>query len=118
MKCFSQTLELKEDPSLIQEYLQYHEKVWPEVLEAIQSMGVVSMKIFLHGNRLFMYAEANDDFDPAKDYQKYTASAKARQWDELMRTYQQKVPAASDNPDEWWSPMTLCFDLQAQMSNQ
>eukprot|EP00271_Cylindrocystis_brebissonii_P016719 TRINITY_DN4102_c0_g1_i1.p2 TRINITY_DN4102_c0_g1~~TRINITY_DN4102_c0_g1_i1.p2 ORF type:complete len:124 (-),score=16.78 TRINITY_DN4102_c0_g1_i1:432-803(-) len=114
MKSFAQTLELKDDPKLITEYLAYHEKVWPEVMKAIQSMGVNSMKIFIHGNRLFMYAEAGDDFDPAKDYQKYTESAKAREWDELMRNYQQKVPAASESPDEWWSPMTLCFDLQAQ----
>lgn len=31
MHCFAQTLELKDDPRLIAEYLTYHEKVWPEV---------------------------------------------------------------------------------------
>ena len=36
-------------------------------------MGISTMRIFLHGNRLFMYAEAPDDFDPARDYAKYAA---------------------------------------------
>eukprot|EP00897_Mesotaenium_endlicherianum_P006818 jgi/Mesen1/6164/ME000316S05217 len=117
MKGFAQTLELKDDPKLISEYLAYHEKVWPEVLEAIKAMGVNSMRIFVHGNRLFMYAEAGDNFDPAKDYQKYAASEKAREWDALMRSYQQRVPAASDDPEEWWSPMSLCFDLEAQLAS-
>eukprot|EP00850_Spirogloea_muscicola_P008608 SM000046S16389 [mRNA] locus=s46:388653:389186:- [translate_table: standard] len=72
------------------------------------------MKIFLHGNRLFMYAEADDGFDPAHDYQKYAASNKAQEWDALMRRYQQKVPAASSS--NWWSPMAAIFDLQEQAS--
>lgn len=116
MKSFAQTLELKDNPVLIKEYIAYHEKVWPEVLAAIRGMGIQTMKIFIHGNRLFMYAEAADSFDPVKDYQKYAESARAREWDQLMRNYQQKVPAASENPDEWWSSMDLCFDLEGQLS--
>ncbi|CAI7780568.1 unnamed protein product [Closterium sp. NIES-53] len=115
MKAFAQTLELKDDPALIAEYLEYHKRAWPEVLSAIQAMGITTMRIFVHGNRLFMYAEAPDDFDAARDYQKYTASARAREWDELMRKYQQRVPAASSDSDEWWSPMHLCFDLSEQL---
>ncbi|CAI5996606.1 unnamed protein product [Closterium sp. NIES-65] len=105
MKAFAQTLELKDDPALIAEYLEYHKR----------AMGITTMRIFVHGNRLFMYAEAPDDFDAARDYQKYTASARAREWDELMRKYQQRVPAASSDLDEWWSPMNLCFDLSEQL---
>ena len=44
-----------------------------QVIEAIRGMGISTMRIFLHGNRLFMYAEAPDDFDPARDYAKYAA---------------------------------------------
>eukprot|EP00270_Netrium_digitus_P001414 TRINITY_DN1150_c0_g1_i3.p1 TRINITY_DN1150_c0_g1~~TRINITY_DN1150_c0_g1_i3.p1 ORF type:complete len:121 (+),score=27.29 TRINITY_DN1150_c0_g1_i3:118-480(+) len=117
MKCFAQTLELKDDPKLIAEYVEYRKQVWPEVLQAIRSMGIQEMKIFLHGNRLFMYAEADDEFDPTKDYQKYTANPRACEWDTLMRMYEQKVPAAAEDPEEWWSEMMLCFDLAAQITH-
>ena len=106
---FAQTLELKDDPELIAEYIEYHKNVWPEVLEALRTTGIESMKIYLHGNRMFMIARARDGFDPKRDYQAFTANPKAREWDELMKKYQQRVPGASE--DEWWSSMTLVFDL-------
>lgn len=111
MPAFAQTLELKDDPELIAEYVQYHRQVWPEVLEALRAMGIERMRIYLHGNRLFMYAEAGAGFDAGRDYQRYTSHPRAREWDDLMRTYQQRVPAAS--PGEWWSPMELVFDLES-----
>ena len=106
---FAQTLELKDDPILIAEYVEYHRKVWPEVLEALKATGIVNMKIFLHGNRMFMFAQAREGFDPKTDYQAFTENPKAREWDELMRNYQQRVPGASE--DEWWSPMRCVFEL-------
>lgn len=113
MKCFAQALDLKDDPKLIEEYRRWHERVWPEVLEALRGIGLQEVKIFLHGNRLFMYAEAPDDFDPATAYQGYTASAKAAEWDGLMRRCQQRVPEAPEGM--WWTPMELVFDLAAQL---
>jgi L-rhamnose mutarotase len=109
MKVFAQALDLKDDPRLIAEYKEHHRSVWPEVAAALRGAGIASMRIFLTGNRLFMTFEAPDDFDPARDFQKYAANPKCREWDELMRRYQQRVPSAT--PGGWWEPMEEVFDL-------
>ncbi|MHC5114244.1 MAG: L-rhamnose mutarotase [Planctomycetota bacterium] len=109
MKSYAQALDLKDDPELIEAYRQHHRHVWPEVIEALKTIGIVRMRIFLLGTRLFMYFEAPDDFDPARDFQNYTATNRAREWDDLMRTFQRKLPEAA--PGDWWAPMEPVFDL-------
>ena len=101
MKSFAQALDLKNDPQMIAAYVEWHTKVYPEVLLALRKVGVSKMKIFLLGTHLFMYYEvldlpsppphnqgcpsnlcsppstikAPDDFDPARDFQAYTRSS-------------------------------------------
>ena len=111
MQHFGLTLELKDDPELIAQYKAYHADPWPEPLQGLGEVGVTDMKIFLLGQRMFMYMTATDEFDPARDFPRYVAqNPKAKEWDELMRTFQQQVPEAKE--DEWWANMELVFDLQ------
>ena len=110
MKSFAQVLDLKDDPEVIETYESYHREVWPEVLEALKGIGIIRMEIFRSGNHLFMYCTAPDDFDPGRDFQSYTASPRAKEWNDLMMTYQQKVPEAGT--DDWWAPMSLAFDSE------
>lgn len=116
MKSSAQTLELIDDAARIAEYVAYHQAVWPEVLRGLRAIGIRTMRIYLHGNRLFMYMEADDAFDPARDYQAYANDPRTRAWDELMRTYQQRVPAADPRDGQWWSEMTEVFDLGDQLA--
>ena len=44
MKKFALTLDLKDDPELINEYEEWHTRVWPEVLESIQNTGILKWK--------------------------------------------------------------------------
>jgi L-rhamnose mutarotase len=111
MKCFAQALDLQDDPQLIREYEVHHQRVWPEVIEALRGIGIWRMKIFRLGSRLFMYAEAGDDFDPTRDYQSYTNNPRCREWDVLMRRYQRTAPGA--RPGEWWASMQEVFDLES-----
>jgi len=114
MKSFAQALDLKDDPQLIASYVEWHQKVYPEVLRALQTIGITKMKIFLLGTHLFMYYEAPDDFDPQRDFQAYTKlTPRANEWDEFMRTFQQKVAEAG--PNDWWTPLRQVFDLQSQL---
>ena len=103
-------LDLKDDPALVAEYIEYHKAVWPEVIASLKRVGISEMKIYLHGRRLFMYMETVDEFDPARDLQRYMDSSRVVKWDELMRTYQQPVPGAK--PNEWWAPMQQVWDLR------
>ncbi|MBL9032964.1 MAG: L-rhamnose mutarotase [Phycisphaerae bacterium] len=112
MKPYAQALDLVDDPSLIAAYKEHHRAVWPEVVAALRGLGIARLRIFLHGTRLFMYYEAPDAFDPARDYQAYAANARCAAWDALMRGFQRRVPGA--RPGEWWSPMELVFDLETE----
>ncbi len=117
MKVYAQTLELKPDPRRIAEYVQRHQRVWPEVLQGLRAIGIQQMRIFLHANRLFMTIETTDEFDPARDYQRYADDPKTREWDQLMRGFQQRVPGADKAPGDWWTAMEQIFDLDDQLSS-
>ena len=112
MRAFAQALDLVDDASMIEEYVAAHERVWPEVVAALTSIGIGRMKIFLLGSRLFMYFEAPDDFDPARDYQAYAEDPRCREWDELMRRYQRPAPGAPEGA--WWASMREVFCLESQ----
>ena len=116
MKAFAQALDLVDDPALIAEYEAHHQLVWPDVVDGLRRLGIRRMKIFRTGTRLFMYYEAPDDFEPARDYQSYAADPRTQEWDRLMRRYQRKVPSAG--PDDWWAPMREVFDLESRPAGE
>lgn len=110
MRHFGLALNLKDDPHVIEQYKIYHRDVWPEVLESLREVGITRMDIYLLGRRLFMAIETVDDFDPARDFPRYLElHPRCREWDELMRTFQEPVPEAK--PDEWWATMEPVFEL-------
>ena len=110
MKSYAMALGLRDDAEVIERYKEYHRAVWPEVLDGLKSLGISKMKIFLRGDRLFMYLEVPDDFNLERDFRRYTeASPRAAEWDALMREFQVLVPDAK--PGEWWAAMEEVFDL-------
>jgi L-rhamnose mutarotase len=108
-KHYGLTLQLCDDPDAIAAYVAHHERVWPEVLAELRSVGIERMYIFLLGRRLFQYLEACDDFKPERDLPRLNENPRYAEWDRLMRTMQEKVPEAGD--DGWWAPMDEVFDL-------
>jgi L-rhamnose mutarotase len=111
MQTYGMTLMLRDDNGVVERYKQYHQNAWPEVLARLREVGVEQMKIYLLGHRLFMYMEAVDGFDLARDFGKLIDEPRYREWDELMRSLQEPVPEA--RPAEWWAPMEEVFDLRA-----
>ena len=111
MKAFGLTLNLKDDPEVIEKYKEYHRKVWPEVEQAVKTIGITSMRIFLLGRTMFMVMETVDAFVPERDFMKYLEQhPRCKEWDDLMRTYQEKVPEARE--DEWWAMMEQVYGLE------
>ncbi len=110
MQAFALTLNLKDDPILIEEYKAYHRAVWPEVLACIKSVGITKMEIYLLGRRLFMLMETPDGFDPQTGFQQLDAMhPRYKAWQQLMDTLQEKVPEAG--PNEHWALMERVFVL-------
>lgn len=108
MRTFAITIELKNDPAIIERYMNYHKNVWPEVRAAVAKLGIRDVKIFQLGTRLVQIFCADDDFSPRRDMQKYTADPKAMEWDEMMREFQK--PVAEAKKGEWWAEMSLVYD--------
>ena len=110
MKHFGLTINLKDDPQIIEQYKVYHSNVWPEVLDSLRTIGITKMNIYLIGCRLFMAMEAVDDFEVEQDFPRYLEQhPRCREWDGLMRTYQD--PAPERKPEEWWALMEPVFEL-------
>ena len=93
-KSYAMALDLKDDAALIERYIKHHRAVWPEALDSLNRLGIEKMKIFLLGRRLFMYVEVPDEFDFPADLARYTEEPRAREWDEFMRGFQEKVPGS------------------------
>ena len=59
VKRYCQTMDLKDNPKLIKEYIRCHSKpeAWPEIRAGIRSVGILEMEIYILGSRLFMIIE-------------------------------------------------------------
>ncbi len=110
MKQYGRTINLKDDPQIIERYLEHHRAIWPEVERGLKSIGIERMLIFKLGRQLFMFMETADEFDPERDFARYEASnPRNREWQQLMASMQEPVPNAQ--PGEWWAEMKLVFTL-------
>jgi len=109
MKRYTLALDLKDDENLIRQYEEYHQEVWPEVLESIKSSGIRNMEIYRTGNRLFMIMEVEDHFSFEMKAQADKADPKVQEWETLMWNYQQALP--NSRPGEKWIVMDKIFSL-------
>jgi L-rhamnose mutarotase len=111
MKRYCLTLDLKDDPSLIEKYKWHHapENQWPEINATIRATGVVAMEIYLLGNRMCMVMETTDEFTFARMDEIYQQTPRTQEWEELMWGFQQPLPGAK--PGEKWVLMEKIFEL-------
>lgn len=110
MRRYCLTLDLKDDPQLIAEYKQYHEKIWPEIAQSIREAGIEDMEIYLLGTRMFMIMEVNESFSFEKKAAADRANPKVHEWEALMWKYQEALPQAK--PGEKWLLMERVFKLE------
>ena len=110
-KRYCQTLDLKDDPVLIAEYINRHseENRWPEITEGIRSVGILDMEIFLIGSRLFMIVETAEDFDWDTAFARLATLPRQAEWEEYMSIFQVSEPGASSA--EKWKLMERIFKL-------
>ncbi len=102
-------LDLKDDKTLIAEYENQHQAVWPEVVDSIKDSGITSLEIYRVFNRLFMIMETDESFSFDKKNAMDSANSKVQEWEDLMWKYQQAIPQAK--PGEKWVLMNKIFEL-------
>ena len=108
MKYTASTLNLKDDPELIQQYIEHHRNISQEQIDGMKRIGINRLKIFLRGRRMFMFIETTDDYPKRKPTPE--ESRKGAEWQQLMHRFQEQLP---DSPPEmWWTPMEEIFDLE------
>ncbi len=111
VKRYCQTLELKDDPELIKEYVKRHSELhhWPEIVEGIRAIGILEMEIYLLGTTLFMIVETPLDFEWDSAFEKLAGLPRQQEWETYMSIFQQADSNASSS--EKWQLMERIFHL-------
>jgi len=105
------TLDLKDDPKLIEEYEQWHqpENVWAEITEGIKKVGILDSEIYRSGTKLFMILTVPADFDFEKRMGTLAGLPRQAEWEEFMSKFQASDPNSSSA--EKWVKMKRVFKL-------
>jgi L-rhamnose mutarotase len=106
--CFA--LDLKDNPALIAEYMDWHKRVWPEIKISIATAGILNLEIYRVGDRMFMVMETNDTFRLEEKAQQDALNPIVQEWEQLMWKYQKPLPFA--RPGEKWMLMERIFQLK------
>ncbi len=109
MKKFALALDLVNDPILIQEYIEYHKSIWPEIALSITEAGILNMEIYNIGDRLLMIMETTDEFSFEQKAVADLNNPKVQEWENLMWKYQKALPWAKKG--EKWILMEKIFLL-------
>lgn len=99
-KRYCQTLSLKNNPILIEEYRKIHseEKAWPEIRAG--AVGILEMEIYILGSQLFMIIETPLDFDWKIAMDKLSNLPRQAEWEKYVSKFQD-CPCLSSSAEKW-----------------
>ena len=108
---YCMTLELKDDPDLIQEYESWHrsDKIWKEIPEGIRKVGILDSEIYRHETTLIMILTVPIDFDFDKQMGLLASLPRQAEWEDFMTKYQASKPGESSA--EKWTKLERVFKL-------
>ena len=89
---------LKVRPDRIDEYVEAHRNVWPEMLDALRTAGIRNYSIFRHGNEVFGYFES-DDLEAAGAHMS-SQEVNDRWQDAMAELLEERVPDEGPPPLE------------------
>ena len=101
-KRYCQTLSLKNNPILIEEYRKIHseEKAWPEIRAGIRAVEILEMEIYILGSQLFMIIETPLDFDWKIAMDKLSNLPRQAEWEKYVSKFQD-CPCLSSSAEKW-----------------
>ena len=94
---------LRVRPERVDDYLDAHREVWPEMLDALRHAGIRNYTIYRAGNEVFGYFES-DDLERAAAYLA-TQEVSTRWQDAMAELLEERVP------DEGPPPLQEIFRL-------
>ena len=102
-------LDLTEEKSKIQEYIDHHADVWPEVIEDLRKRPIGRLRVYNSGNRLIMLLEVDADFVLEDGIHIEPPHPTVAEWSKLMASFSKKLQ--SGEIDEW-TPIDQVFDTK------
>ena len=111
VKRYCQTMDLKDNPELIEEYIKCHSETeaWPEIRAGIRSVGILEMEIYIIGFRLFMIVETPLDFDWKTAMDRLSHLPRQAEWENYVARFQECMPGSTST--ENWTLMERMFHL-------
>jgi len=108
------TLDLREDPDLIEQYRAWHRPGGPPpaIIDALLATGITEMEIFLAGNRLVMMLLASKESSFEMLASLSSSNPEVQAWETLMWKFQKALPWAEDGAK--WVAMDRIFALSEQ----
>lgn len=104
------SVQLVNDSDKIQEYLEYHEEVWPEVEEGFKKAGYHSIEMYRYNNYLTMVVKVPKGSDLMKiGAAKELNTERVKTWNSLMSTYQRGLPGTPKGTT--WVPMHKFYEF-------
>lgn len=110
-KRYVQTLELRDDPEMITEYLKWHseEHHWKEIRDGIKEVGILEMEIYILGTKLVMIVDTPEDFNWQEAMDKLATLPRQAEWEAFVSQLQGCREDARS--DEKWNMMERMFYL-------
>ena len=110
-KRYVQTLDLRDDPDMINEYRKWHAETfhWKEIREGIKAVGILEMEIYILGTRLVMIVDAPEDFDWPSAMDRLATLPRQAEWEAFVARLQ--GCRADARSDEKWQMMERMFYL-------
>lgn len=113
-KRYCKTMELEDDPGLIEKYKEVHakENVWPEISQGMKEVGILDMEIYISGNRLFMIMDTVIDFDHEEAMEELAGKPRQQEWEAYVSSFQKTDEDAT--ADEKWQLMERIYKLDQE----
>jgi len=110
-KRYCKTLELNNDPVLIEEYKKVHAKgkVWKEITQGMKEVGIVDMEIYIFGTKLFMIMDTTPDFNHDDAMAELSKKPRQSEWEAFVSRFQKT--SAQATADEKWQLMERIYKL-------
>lgn len=111
-KRYCKTLNLEDDPKLIEEYKRVHspEATWPEITQGMIEVGILDMEIYIMGTRLFMIMDTIPEFDHERDMTELASKPRQSEWETFVSRFQRSSSEAT--ADEKWQLMKCIYKLE------
>lgn len=110
-KRYCQSLNLKNNPTLIAEYRKIHSRseAWPEIRAGIRSVGILEMEMYIYGSQVFMVVETPLDFDWDTAMEKLSHLPRQQEWEDYVARFQECL--AGTTSSQKWHMMERMFYL-------